>query len=188
MFLAAVPRPPVPEYVLHQMLWGYFPGIDRGEPRPFVYRAEPDRVLLLSRRRPSCPTVNIGERIRAGRVLQFEVLASAANSNKQRRRVPIVGNQERREWLARRIDGAELTFAQVYDRPDLAFKRDGGERIVVSRFQAVGTLRVLDRAAFIDSMLRGIGGRGCWGCGLLLIPELMPEVCRGTVDRHRATA
>lgn len=190
MFIASVARPQVPINALHQILWGYFPGVERGDDRPFVYRVERDRILLLSRREPACPALPMLPRIVAGRSLQFEVLASAANSSKQqqRRRVPITGNAERRAWLARRMDGAVIQFVQVFDRPDLKFKRPGGESIVVSRFSAVGVLRIIDRAIFVSAMLRGIGGRGCWGCGLLVLPELIPEFYRGNTDRHRTFA
>lgn len=185
MFLATVPRPSVPENTLHQVLWGYFPHVPRGEPRPFVYRVDEHRVVILSRLRPSCPAAQIGDRIHAGRVLQFEVLASAANGHP---RTPVMGNQKRRDWLARRMDGADITFAQIFDRPDRVFTRPGGEKITIHTFRATGTLLLRDRAAFVGAMLRGIGGRGCWGCGLLLLPEIMPEVCDGSARRHRKTA
>ena len=188
MFLSVVPRPAVPEYVLHQVLWGYFPNIDRGEQRPFVFRVEPGRIIVLSRTAPSCTSLRIADRIHAGQVLQFEVLASAANCVAGRRRVEITDNCARRAWLARRMDGAVITFSQVYDRLQLQFVKSGGKKITVPRFKAVGTVHVQDRAAFIAAMLHGIGGRGCWGCGLLLLPEIMPEVCRGAVDRYRAIA
>lgn len=192
MFLWALPRPPVPAYAVHQVLWGYFPDAVDGEARPFVYRVERERIIVLSRRRPAVPALSIGERIRAGRSYQFTGLVSPMNGYKisgrgYGRRV-IEGNERRREWLRGRIAGAELTFAQMYDRPDLNFTRPGGERVWVVRCEAVGVLRVTDRAAFVETLLRGVGGRGCWGHGLLLLPEIMSEVCRDSADHHCATA
>lgn len=191
MFLSAVPRPSVPEYVLHQMLWGYFPGIEAGCHRPFVFRVEHDHILMLSRVRPSVPASHIGDRLTAGRSYQFRVLVSPMNTyqvaGKSYGRRVIEGNEKRRAWLSRRIAGAEIRFSQIYDRPELRFARPGGERVWVVRCEAVGVLHVTDRGAFADNLLRGIGGRGCWGCGLMVLPEIMGEVLRESAD-HRTTA
>jgi len=192
MFLSVVPRPKVPEYALHQLLWGYFPGLPPGSRRPFVYRVEERRIIVLSRIRPTVPALHITPRITAGRSYQFASLISPMNGYKikdQRygRRV-IEGNEKRRAWLARRLLGAEVAFCQIYDRPDLNFARPGGERVWVVRCEVVGVLQVVDRAQFIEAMLRGIGGRGCWGHGLLLLPEIMPEVIDGAAARHCSTA
>lgn len=100
----------------------------------------------------------------------------------------IEGNVRRRDWLERRIEGARITFCQLYEREDLRFRRPGGASVWVARCEALGTLRVDDRAAFVATMLRGIGGRGCWGMGLLLLPEIMAEVCGASTDRYRASA
>lgn len=174
MWLAMVARPSVPANSLHQVLWGYFPGVPDGSPRPFVYRVERDRILLLSRIPPACAAQRVDERIEAGRVYQFRALVSPANgSGKDGRRRPIEGNEKRREWLGRRLHGARLTFAQLFERRELRFKRPGGDLVTVHRCEAVGTLQVIDREVFIETMVSGIGGRGCWGCGLLVLPEIM---------------
>lgn len=191
MWLARVPRPDVPAYVYHQMLWGYFPDVGDGEPRPFLYRLDGDTITLLSRRKPSCPAVEVGHRISAGRVYQFAAMVSPMNGYKvggRKGRKVIEGNQRRREWLARRLDGADITFAHLYHRPDLNFRRSDGRKVWVARCEARGTLAVHDRARFVASILDGIGGRGCWGMGLLLLPEIMPEVCDGAAARHRSSA
>lgn len=188
MWVTSVPRPAVPAYAVHQVLWGYFPSVKDGEPRPFLYRIEKERIVLLSRLPPSCPATEISPRVRAGRVYQFQATVSPANNNNRRGRKVIEGNQRRREWLGRRLDGAVLTFAHLYERGDLRFRRPDGNKVWVPRFEAKGTLRVDDRARFLDSVLRGIGGRGCWGMGLLLLPEIMPEVCDGAANRNSAFA
>jgi CRISPR-associated protein Cas6/Cse3/CasE subtype I-E len=178
MWYTRLPRPQVPAYALHQVLWGYFPEVPDGDPRPFTYRVEGDDVLMLSRLKPACPALDISGRIGAGRVYQFDVLASPMNgykvkSSKTSGRKVIEGNERRREWLARRLAGAELTFAQLFDREDLRFKRPSGAQVWVARCVARGTLQVTDRAEFVETMLRGVGGRGCWGCGMLVPPEVM---------------
>lgn len=186
MFVAVVPRPAVPLYAVHQYLWGYYPGVGEGEPRPFLWRDCGRDVLLLSRLRPACPCLEVGPRIEAGRVYQFTLLASPMNGYKvahdTRRGAPrrsggrkvIEGNEARRAWFARRLGaGADPTFAQVYDRPTQRFRRPGGDVVMVAQCEIKGTLMVRDRGLFVDAMLRGIGGRGCWGCGLLVLPEVM---------------
>jgi CRISPR-associated protein Cas6/Cse3/CasE subtype I-E len=183
VWVTIVPRPSVPYYSLHQHLWGYFPAVGDGEPRPFLYRAADRDILILSRLKPSCPALPVADRIRAGRVYQFSALVSPMNGHKLahkpgRGRLVIEGNEARRAWLGRRMEGAELTFCQIFDRPNLVFRRAGGERIWIAQCEAHGTLRVMDRAMFLDSMIRGIGGRGCWGFGLLVLPEVMGDVLR----------
>jgi len=185
MWISAVSKPEVPEYAYHQVLWSYFPDVPEVSERPFVYRVLGDTILMLSRHRPSAPTVKaLAERIEAGAVYQFDLLANPARSARAQQpdgtwkricRKPYRTNQERKDWLARRMEGsgAEITFVQAYDRPQRRFAKPGGKRIIIDDVVFRGTLRVTDKARFCDHLLRGIGGRGAWGCGLMVLPEVM---------------
>lgn len=189
MWVTRIPRPDVPIYAVHQALWTYFP--EHLEERPFVYRDDGESVVMLSRHRPACPAFEVGHRIQAGRVYQFRVRASPMNNRKvngRRKRVPLEGNDRRRQWLQDRIAGADLRFIRLQDGKDLDFRKNDGRRVWVVWCEAHGTLYVRDRAAFVRQLLAGIGGRGAWGMGLMLMPEIMPEVIHGCTHRDRAHA
>lgn len=182
MWLASVARPQVPEYGMHQVLWSYFPACYRAEgaPRPFVYRVARDRVALLSRYRPECEALPVSPLISTGRVYQFDLLCSPARgvrdpeTGRRRGRVAYRGNDERRAWLARRLEGAaEVRFAQAFDRPRRQLRKPDGHRVTVDECVMRGTLCVTDRSELLVRMAQGIGGRGAWGCGLLWLPEVM---------------
>jgi len=174
---------------MHQYLWSYFPGLQgEGAARPFTFRVFDSSILMMSRIEPACDSVNIADRIQHDRVYQFDVLASPQRSTSYRdangkrvtkNRRSIEGNEERRDWLKRRIDGAEVVFCQVFDRPVRRFRKPGGHQVVLTEAVFRGALRVIDADEFINSMLRGTGGRGAWGCGLLVLPEIMAYGLRG---------
>lgn len=166
MWLSRVPVPDCPVYSVHQFLWGYF-DVPDGDPRPFVYRVDDDGVLMLSRLRPRCKAASIS--IESGRTYQFAALVSPVNGCTRF----IRDNEERRAWLARRLDGADLTFAQFFDRDNLHFKRAGGAFVTVARCVVRGTVYIRDRATFTDAILRGPGKAKAWGCGLVYLPEVM---------------
>lgn len=174
MWLARVPVPDCPVYVVHQMLWGYY-DVPPDEPRPFVYRVAPDHIVLLSRLKPRCDARELA--IEAGRVYQFDALLSPVNGYHHQgvsRCHVITDNDERRRWLLKRFGGSvDLTFCQFYDREKLVFTRPGGERVTAARCIARGTLYVRDRQAFTDALLRGPGKAKAWGCGLVYLPEVM---------------
>lgn len=179
MFLSIVPKPDAPEYCYHQYLWAYFDQT-RGENRPFIYRSLSESLIMLSREIPACPHTPIAERIHAGQVYQFDLLASPIrgtyrDENRQRkRREPYKTNQERLDWLARRLgDSADLRFAQVFDRPVRRFKKADGHQISIEECTLRGAVYVKDKSRFIDTLLTGVGGSGAWGCGLMILPEVM---------------
>lgn len=182
MWLARVPRPAAPEYSIHQVLWTYFPERYRadGAKRPFVYRDERVSLLVLSRYRPQCDCRCLNPAIETGRVYQFSLRCSPARGvwvdagKTRRRREHYRGNAERREWFMRRIaPAARPLFVQVDDRPARRFRKQDGRSVSIEECEIRGTLEVIDRTAMIEQMCAGIGGRGCWGNGLLYLPEVM---------------
>jgi len=181
MFLSFVPHPKTPAYTIHQILWTYFPEDSRrpGDDRPFVYRATPDRIVMLSKVPPNCEHRRVD--VVTGRTYQFDLICSptrgtvTANGRKKReRREPYRTNEERRDWLRRRLDGAaEPLHCMVFDRPDLHLRTGDGRNIHWPECRITGTLRVADRTTFLLRLADGVGGRGAWGHGLLWMPEVM---------------
>lgn len=188
MWISVLRRPDCPDYAIHQYLWSYFPELQReGARRQFIFRVLDNSILMLSRIKPLCDSVNIVERIKQNQIYQFDVLASPQCSSSYRdesgkrvtnKRRSIEGNSARREWLQRRVLGAEIKFSQVFDQPVKRFKKPGGHQVVVTEALFRGTLYVLNVEEFVDSILNGIGGRGAWGCGLLVLPEIMADGLR----------
>lgn len=179
---ARLPKPRIPRYGMHQMLWTYQPDEHRraGAARPFVYRLDRDFVHMLSRHRPSCDCISLNDRIEIGAVMQFALRCSPVHGTckidgiRHRGRKPLASNDERRAWLGRRLDGAaEVLFSTVFDRPPLDLSAPGNRHIRWPECDIAGTLRVTDRSEFLARLPTGVGGRGAWGHGLLYLPEVM---------------
>lgn len=75
MWISTVPHPPCDDYQVHQYLWCYFPNKARDAPRPFLFRVDGSRIMMLSAARPATQCVQIPPPERE-RVYQFSVLAS----------------------------------------------------------------------------------------------------------------
>jgi CRISPR system Cascade subunit CasE len=186
MWISVLRKPDVPQYAYHQFLWQYFPDLDNTDAqRPFLFRVLGESILMLSRLKPATQhAVEIKDRLVPGTVYQFDLLANPARGGSitledgTKKRVPrksYKGNQERKDWLRRRFEdaGADLTLVQVYDRPQRRFRKADGRQIVIDDVIYRGTLKVTDRSLFADKLLQGVGGRGAWGCGLMVLPEVM---------------
>lgn len=186
MWISVLRRPNVPEYAIHQFIWQYFPELDgKDADRPFLYRVLGESMIVLSRLKPrTSVAVEINERFLPGSIYQFDLLANPARSGsvvlpdgskKRTCRKPYKTNAELRDWLQRRFEGsgAELTFAQVYNQPQRRFKKPSGQKIIIDDVIFRGTFELKDRSLFMDALMQGFGGRGAWGCGLLVMPEVM---------------
>jgi len=179
MFLSIITKPAAPQYCYHQYLWTYFDK-EKGDQRPFIYRVLGESIIMLSRDKPACRHVNIADRVKAGQTYQFDVLCSPVRgtyrgeNRERKRREPYRGNADRLQWLGRRFGGcADVRFAQVFDRPVRRFKKGDGHNVTIDECVIRGTVYVKDKAQFIETMLNGIGGRGAWGHGLLMLPDVM---------------
>lgn len=179
MFLSLVPKPDVPEYCYHQFLWTYFDR-ERLAVRPFVFRPLDSALLMLSREKPLCKSVMLNDRIQAGQIYQFDLICSPQRGTwrdehgKRHRRTAYQSNQERIGWLKRRLgESAEIRFAHVFDRPKRRFKTGDGHEVAFAECAIRGTLYVNDKAEFIEYLTQGIGSKGAWGLGLLVLPEVM---------------
>ncbi len=180
MYLSTVPNPEVPEYCYHQYLWAYFnKSKQESRSRPFVFRILGKSIIMLSREKPTCHSVNFSDHIKAGQAYQFQVLASPVRGTyreegKRKRRQAYKGNKERLQWLQRRLgQSAELEFGQVFDRPARVFKKGDGHRVVINECIMSGVVYVKDKEMFNQVLINGVGGRGAWGCGLMILPEVM---------------
>lgn len=160
----------------------------------FLFRIEkrlpgcPARLLVQSRRSPDA-TVGLAvlgsrefdpEPI-AGQRLAFLLTAnpiktitdtqreSKPGKKAEKCRVPLLREEEQRDWLARKLDGAaEVEAVSVLPHPPLYFRKGGrGGKLVTVTFE--GVLRVLDGPALGRQLQNGVGPAKGFGCGLMLV-------------------
>lgn len=170
MFLSIVPRPNGDVYAQHQQLWAYF---DMTTERHFQYRELTHTALMISRYRPAHPSQEISDRIHAGQTFQFNLLCNPVKTVNRKRRA-ILDYDDQRAWLQRQLgDCAEIRYAKSENLKPLSIKKPSGEKMLVAQALITGMVYVKDRALFIDKVMSGIGSRGCWGLGLMVLPEVM---------------
>ena len=182
MWYFKVPKPNMPEYAYHQIIWSYFADQYPSQRRFFVYRVCNHDIMVLSQHKPNTACRWVHRDLYAGRVYQFDLICSPVRSLARcpdnpnfRMKVPYESNDERKKWLQRRLgDSAELVFSQVFDMTDLVIKSPKNRKpIRWAQCEIKGSLLVKDKMEFTSILCRGVGGRGAWGHGLLHIPEVM---------------
>jgi CRISPR system Cascade subunit CasE len=181
MDAAAVVNP----YDLHRLLWTAFPGMPDAS-RPYLFRVLRSRgdaareVVMLSTQRPARPRDSrvglvdcraVSPAFRAGQRLRFEVSANPvkrlAGSGE---RVPLIRDEERLAWLARRLAGAaEVEAARVAATERLYFRKPGMPPGKIEAVLFSGVLRVQDPARLLEALRTGVGPAKSFGCGLLLL-------------------
>lgn len=84
-------------------------------------------------------------------------------------RVPLIKEDEQRQWLARKLAGAAaLESVDILPHAPMYFKkRNQGGKLVTCTFE--GVLRVTSPEQLVDLMKNGIGPAKSFGCGLLLV-------------------
>jgi CRISPR system Cascade subunit CasE len=142
---------------------------------PPVPEAEGARVLRLSN--PFDPVLQTGQRL--GFLLTANAVKTIADESGRlndkgeikKCRVPLLREEERRTWLARKLDGAaELENVELRtDRP-LYFRKQGVGKIAPVTFE--GVLRVTDGVKLVHHLTNGIGPAKAFGCGLMLVRRL----------------
>lgn len=183
MFLSLIPRLERDPYKTHVYLYSYFPDVDKSDPRPFVYRETEDYLIVVSRFRPSCNSIDIKPRINAGVTIGFSLLCSPQRGRSFRRdgvritaaRVSYDTHEEVSQWLARRLDGsAKILYQNTTTLPNVKLKSKHKGFELPARL-IKGSLQVTDRSNFIESVVSGIGPKGFAGFGLLVMPEIMKD-------------
>lgn len=160
----------------------------------FLFRVEenkpgrPARLLLQSRRLPECTSelTLIGTREfhpqpLSGQRLAFILTAnpiktivdaqreSKHNKKSEKCRVPLIREEEQREWLTRKLaNAAEIITVNVQLHPPLYFRKgDRAGKLVTSTFD--GVLQVSDPVHLTKLLENGVGPAKGFGCGLLLL-------------------
>ncbi|MEE4378377.1 MAG: type I-E CRISPR-associated protein Cas6/Cse3/CasE [Candidatus Competibacteraceae bacterium] len=180
-------------YGFHQILWHLFPG-EHLDNRTFLFRIEhyrpgvPLRGLLQSHQPPAqaervtvlgCrefhPQPQPGQRL--GFVLTANPVKTIVDTEKATKpdkrsgkcRVPLIKEEQQREWLARKLEGvAEVEAATVLPNQPLYFRKvNRSGKLVTVTYE--GVLRVTNPESLVNLLERGIGPAKAFGCGLMLV-------------------
>jgi CRISPR system Cascade subunit CasE len=181
-------------YRWHQAIWTLFPGRPDAK-REFLFRIEestPGRdaiALVLSPWEPEVSSTETAARVIAtrsfnptlcvGQPLRFRLVANPVRCVVQEgrlnkkgkskpRRVPVVSETARVEWLSRKLEGiAKLEVATAVSQAPLHFRKSGQipGKIVPVLFE--GVLLVQSPEALLTQLYAGIGPAKSFGCGLL---------------------
>ncbi len=181
-------------YEIHRALWSLFPENAAAE-RDYLFRVErfgqqQAEVLMQSMREPFAGNA-LGVRLLAckdyplslnvGQQLRFLLIANPvktindengrlnARGEVKKCRVPLIHEEEWRNWLERKFTGcAELQTLIAEKRLPLNFRKAKEKR--VGKIQPVyfqGVLQVKDPAGLREVLNTGIGPAKAFGCGLL---------------------
>lgn len=168
--------------------------IDEDARQGFLFRVEeqgtgrPARVLVQSRLAPAraegidllgsrefLPTPSTGQRLAF--VLTANPVKTIVDAQRESKpgkqsekcRVPLIKEEEQRQWLARKLTGAaEIESAEILPHPPLYFRKGHrGGKLVICTFE--GLLSVVSSEELIGLLNNGIGPAKSFGCGLLLV-------------------
>ncbi len=160
----------------------------------FLFRVEeslpgrPARLLMQSRQAPGAvagvnvigarefhPKPAVGQRLaflltaNPIKTIVDEQRDAKAAKKSEKCRVPLIREEEQREWLARKlIQAAHIDTVDVLPHPPLHFRKGNrGGKLVTVTYE--GTLRVNNPDALARCLENGIGPAKAFGCGLLLV-------------------
>ena len=163
----------------------------------FLFRIEdnptgrPARLLVQSRRAPEAASelVVVGTREFqpqpvAGQRLAFLLTANPVKTitdmqreakpgkQSEKCRVPIIKEEDQREWIARKLASAgEIEAASILPRAPIHFRKGNrGGKLAMTTFD--GVMQVLDPIALTSLLENGVGPAKGFGCGLLLVRRI----------------
>jgi CRISPR system Cascade subunit CasE len=87
-------------------------------------------------------------------------------------RVPLIREEDQREWLARKLSGAaEVEAVTLQPRPPIYFRKGNrGGKLACVTYE--GVLRVTHSGNLVSLLENGVGPAKAFGCGLLLVRRI----------------
>ena len=171
-------------YSLHKVVYSLFPEQD-DQHRDFLYADKGGdwncrRILMLSERRPELPefgeieSKEIPESFLLWENYGFEVTVNPIQRNgPSKKTTPIKGRENLHKWFIQKAPAWGFDVApdslQVSKIGVVSFKRDKSIKQTHGTATFIGKLNVIDREAFINSFMHGIGRAKGFGFGLLQI-------------------
>lgn len=179
-------------YSLHRVVYGLFDDVRHGdrEKGSGILFADlgGDRsgrqILILSDRAPRVPdcgdfvrTEPIPEAFFGFSAYRFEIVVNPVKRERaSRKRTPLRSREEVTRWFLEKSPSwgfeAEETSLQISEISADIFTK-GGHQITLCKARVAGTLTVIDKERFTESVCRGIGHGKAFGCGLLQVAPLV---------------
>lgn len=174
MFISLIETPFMDAYMLHKALWTLFPGTpDRT--RDHLFRAESNQngrcvILLQSTTQPtSSSEANVlqskpfNPEIVAGAQYKFKIEALPTKKDSASKKIVELKSQDQRvEWIQRKLDGANVIVTSMSDRV-VKNKKAYSSRYVTFE----GILHVNNPDNIRNALLMGIGRKKHAGAGML---------------------
>lgn len=163
----------------HRRIWGaMFSHLPDGSSRRFLFHVyRPNAILVLSSEQPGIPATRVDHLIQNGMEDYFSLVVNPTRRNRSRGVYPVHDADAQREWLAARLDGAELLDVATRRMASIHEEHPHtGDLIHIVRYAVRAHLRITDRHAFLDRWQRGIGRKGAYGCALLVPDSLWAHV------------
>lgn len=197
LWIAEIDIPPgMPIDQIHVMLYSYFPQVQKGDARPYVWRLiGPGRAVVMSKLRPSSASARQIAIPEAPTTYDFAVTFKRVRNvggtytrddgtkrNRTPKAVAIDDPAELSERMKRWVSGrgGDIGFVRIGGMRELSFP-SGPRRITIPICDAVGKVLIRAPEAFSDMLWRGGPGTGkAYGCGMWWMPEIM--------ERTRAAA
>lgn len=179
---------PANPYELHRMIWKLFP--DRpDDSRDFLFRIEnygkpgPQLIYLQSQVQPApangslsvVDTKSFSPTLTEGQCLRFLVRANPTkrindpnkSTNQGKVRVPLIDEEEMKEWLQRQLRDAASVKEVIISRQDRIYfrKKNHAGKLVAAVFQ--GVIRVNNPEVLLNKLRDGVGPGKAFGCGML---------------------
>lgn len=172
----------VPDYIVHQLLWGFFPEQQaESSERVFCYKDTGDKIYMLSSAEPKTESMKI--ELQESQSVMFSLCASYNRRPSGRcpdgRRIyykqpDITHPKALRDWLQRRLgESAMLQFVDVKPLAPHSVTRKDGKKMVWPQAQFMGTLNIKNPSEFLVIISRGIGAGCAFGLGAMILPEVM---------------
>lgn len=182
MWITVLNKLDTPDYLVHKMLWGFFPDQQADHSsRSFCYHDAGDKIYMLSSVEPKTECKKVS--LTAGQCVMFSMSASynrrpcGRDENGKRvyyKQPDITSPQQLKEWLQRRLgDTASIQFVDIKKLPPHSVARKDGKKMVWPQNQFMGTLSVHNPDAFLEIIGNGIGAGCAFGLGAMILPEVM---------------
>jgi CRISPR system Cascade subunit CasE len=179
---------PINPYELHRIIWELFPG-HSDDSRCFLFRLEnygkpgPQLIYLQSQSQPSpvngslsvIDSKSFSPSLSKGQHLRFLVRANPTkrindpnkSTNQGKVRVPLIDEEEMKEWLQRQLQDAATLHEVIITRQDRIYfrKKNHAGKLTTSVFH--GAMEVENPELLLNKLKEGIGPAKAFGCGLL---------------------
>ena len=167
-----------------QLISDIFGQFDSSERKPFLFRKDEKvghvEFIIRSDIKPSTIASRYESRVKAVPESFFDrdeavikvclnpIVQKACQKNAQK--VPLKSEEDIKKYVENLFvrSGAEVTSLQL-GKPISEVGTKNGSRITVSKVEVVGTVKVLDKVLFMESLSKGLGAAKRFGCGLVLI-------------------